>query len=194
MPLPSKPGTVIVAQSANDLPRYEIKFPEEVLARFPALRDTQRQVVTYHESVKKVLTRLIDEQNRARTTLQLALDAMATAQTALTAQVTALEVAPVVETETVNLTPVTDALEAHISATSAHGTSGVVVGDTDEQALERKSIGMTDARHGRFMSAINRSEVGPGETWVIPAGFAHVVAGPFVVSGYLRIEGTLLVM
>ena len=194
MALPNKPGSVVLGQSANELPPFDVRFPGEVIERFPKLQETQRQLATYHELVKKVLTRLIDEQNRARATVQSTMATLESVQTALAAQVNALAAVPDAVVAPVDLTPLLTALDAHIEATAAHGTVGDIVGTTDEQALEAKTIGFNYPRQGRFRSALNRSDVEITETLRIPSGYTHVVVGPFTVHGQLIVEGEMMVL
>ena len=85
-------------------------------------------------------------------------------------------------------------VQAHIASDRVHGTEWPVVGTKDEQALEKKSIGLESPRYGRFTSLMSRQSIAGGETVVIPAGYSAVIVGPFEVNGTLTVEGTLLVL
>lgn len=85
----------------------------------------------------------------------------------------------------------TASLAAHIAQNIVHGTSSPVVGETDEQVLERKTIGEASPRNARFIHALQRSEILAGEVFTVPTGFNMVVAGPFTVNigGSLIVDG-----
>lgn len=80
-------------------------------------------------------------------------------------------------------------LQAHIAATVVHGTASNVVGETDEQALEAKTIGQASPRLATFTHALQRNSVPASEMFVIPAGHNMVVAGTFDVYGTMSVDG-----
>jgi len=81
-----------------------------------------------------------------------------------------------------------DALADHIAQVIVHGTSSPVVGETDEQSLERKTIGESFPRNARFKHALQVNEIESGEVFTVPAGFNLTVTGPFTITGTLIIE------
>ena len=85
-----------------------------------------------------------------------------------------------------------DALAAHIAQTIVHGTNSDVVGETDEQVLEKKTIGESAWRNARFLHAIQVNQIENGETYTIPSGFNMVIAGAFSVNvgGMLIVDGS----
>lgn len=83
-------------------------------------------------------------------------------------------------------------LQAHIVATQAHGAIGQVVGTNNEQTLERKTIGKSNPRPGKFTSVIQSNEISSGELVIIPAGYNMVVGGTLTVNGELQCNGELI--
>lgn len=81
------------------------------------------------------------------------------------------------------------ALNDHIASKIVHGTVSNVVGVSDEQALNAKTIGEIADRNARFNHMLQRNSIPLGEDYTIPENFNMVVAGPFTVEGTLTIEG-----
>ena len=75
-----------------------------------------------------------------------------------------------------------DALADHIGRVIVHGTDSPVVGETDEQALERKTIGFTHPRNAKFQHVIQVNEIVAGEVFTVPDNYNMIVAGPFSVE------------
>lgn len=195
MAIQRKSSLVISSQSANELPDYLVALPDEVMARFPSLRATQRQWEDYHELVKKSLTRLIDEQNRARAITQQTIDTLQSTITDLQSQITALASTPTVAaTPTVDLSPLESELAAHIAATTAHGTGSPIVGENDEQPLDRTTIGLINPRQARFKTMSMSRIITASDDVTIPFGFCCIVGGDLEVSGDLAVEGDLVVI
>lgn len=120
----------------------------------------------------------------------------AEAETPTTPTTPSAPAAPAVDISgiTAAIAALTDELAAHIAATIVHGTSSPVVGVTDEQALERKTIGMSEPRDARFRHMLQVNEIEVGESFDVPAGFNMVVAGPFAVNGTLTVFGNFAVV
>lgn len=87
-----------------------------------------------------------------------------------------------------------DALAAHIAANVVHGTASPVVGETDEQSLEKKTIGVNFPRNAVFKHALQISEIPADESYTVTAGFNGVVAGPFDIYGELIVDGAFAVV
>lgn len=199
MAIPQKSKLSIIDSSATDLPKYQVEFPEKVLQRFPELRETQKQLVDFHYQVKLVLTRLFDEQNRARKTLTQLVETITSTQQTIQNQLLLLASSEL-DTDAVqalinsSTASINGTLASHIAATSAHGVSGLVVGTSDEQTLERKTIGQTNPRNGRFRAVVQKSRVSAGEEVVIGVGDQMLVSGPFTIAGRLAVIGRLVVV
>jgi hypothetical protein len=85
-------------------------------------------------------------------------------------------------------------LDAHISATKAHGTAGNVVGTSDKQDLDNKDIGKATPGFGRFTALICSTDVPVGRTVTILANESMVLGGTLTVSGTMNITGTLTIL
>lgn len=82
----------------------------------------------------------------------------------------------------------------HIAQTSVHGAVGNVVGENNEQALEKKTIGATDPRTGKFTAMFGRLTVPVGETVTVPGGYFMIVPSGFYIDGTLVVEGSLTIV
>lgn len=80
-------------------------------------------------------------------------------------------------------------LASHIAATAAHGTTSAVTGIADEQALERKAIGLNYPRHLRVLGFSSTNLIQASESYTVNTGDNWVVAGPFTVTGLLTVNG-----
>ena len=89
---------------------------------------------------------------------------------------------------------VLDQLLAHIAATIVHGTESDVSGVTDEETLERKTIGVNFPRDGYFRHMLQANEVSVGEDFTVPTDKNMLVAGPFSIFGTLTVEGNFAVV
>lgn len=87
-----------------------------------------------------------------------------------------------------------DALNSHMQSKTVHGISGEVVGTTDEQELDSKTIGLNEPSYGRFRALIGASAISATEKITIPTGYHMVVPGDYMIEGEMTIEGTLLVL
>lgn len=84
---------------------------------------------------------------------------------------------------------IADDLAAHIAADVVHRKDTPVVGESDEQILESKTIGALNPRYGRFTHVIQTNFVRSGESLTIPVNENIIVAGPFEVAGELIVDG-----
>lgn len=83
----------------------------------------------------------------------------------------------------------TDDLAFHIAQNIVHGTTSPVVGETDEQALEKKTIGLSFPRDGRFAGLMSTNLITSSQTITIKANTNWVTTGPITISGTLVVEG-----
>jgi hypothetical protein len=96
-------------------------------------------------------------------------------------------------TETVVESYNDSAIQAHMSATAAHGVS-VVAGTSEEQSLEKKTIGVSYPRYGKFKMAVVFNVISDGDTFTIPTGCSSVVASSLEINGTLQIDGELAIV
>lgn len=78
---------------------------------------------------------------------------------------------------------------AHILADVVHRKDTPVLGESDEQIVEKKTIGQTDPRYGRFTHVIQNNFIRVGESLTIPVSENMIVAGPFEIAGELIVDG-----
>ena len=88
-----------------------------------------------------------------------------------------------------DLSALADKLNKHIASHIVHGTTSEVVGESDEQPLDSKTIGFNAERNAKFRHVLSYSRIDLGEEFVIPVNFNMIVAGEFIVDGLLTIEG-----
>lgn len=195
---PSRPDAVnLTGDYHEDFPA----IPDDIKRRFPSAEDWQEGLSDWLIRFKASLVRDLEDLSGSISGLsaQLAagdpdltaqLTAATAAITALTARVVALESAAAPSASPA-ITGLTSSLAAHIAAHAAHGTLSDIVGKTDVQAVESKTIGLVAPGQGRFLSVINASSIPFGKTVVIQAGCNMVVGGTYAVAGTLVVEGTL---
>jgi len=118
-----------------------------------------------------------------------ALAATPATATLLTARITAQNAAAIA-----SMPPAILGLAAHIAATKAHGTASSIVGQSDEQSLDRKTIGLTDPRQAKFTQITTQNTIAFGSTVTIGAGENMVMTGPLNVLGTFTVLGYFLVL
>jgi hypothetical protein len=109
--------------------------------------------------------------------------------TLLTARITAQNAAAIA-----GMPPAIPGLAAHIAATKAHGTGSSIVGQSDEQSLERKTIGFTDPRAAKFTQIAQSNTIASGMAITIGANENMVMTGPLNVLGTFTVLGYFLVL
>ena len=80
-------------------------------------------------------------------------------------------------------------LYAHIAATVVHGTTSNVVGESDVQSLDNKTIGFTNPGYGRFTHVIQSNEIPVADTLYVPFFHNMVNAGTYSIAGTLIVDG-----
>lgn len=85
-------------------------------------------------------------------------------------------------------------LAEHIKARAAHGTQSQVVGESDQEDLNQKRIGLNAPGYGRFAPSIGYNRIFAGQTVNIGVNDFMIVAGTFTVDGILNIAGTLVAL
>jgi hypothetical protein len=83
-----------------------------------------------------------------------------------------------------------DNWSAHISSKVVHGTTSNVVGLSDAQFLDNKTIGKTGPGYGRFTHVIQSNVIPLGDDLVVPVSHNMVNAGVYSVYGTLTVAGT----
>lgn len=83
---------------------------------------------------------------------------------------------------------------AHIAAHAAHGTLSPIVGESDVQPLDSKTIGANQPGYGAFTALMCSQDIPAGS--LVQVGFQQsmVVAGPLTVEGTLVVTGRLVVI
>lgn len=203
MPLPQKPQAARTLVLASGYPEALPKLPEDALKRFPSLYDWQTNVDRWwYESRKSLvrdITEIIDNINAEKrdsdtfeASINSQIDSINTQIAGIDARVTVLEGgSSTTDDLSSDIAEVAGDLAAHIADKSTHGVSGDVVGTTDPQSLESKSIGFTSPGYGRFKTCISSNIIYISESVVVPVDYNWVVAGLFTVYGSLTIEGTM---
>jgi len=120
----------------------------------------------------------------SKTELRVLIQATTSTGTSASADITATNTADSVAGE----------LAAHIAATVVHGTASNVVGQTDEQTLERKTIGQAQPRNGRFRGLVSANIIAAGEAVTVPTDCNMLIAGPLSVTGSFTCHGYFTVV
>lgn len=155
--------------------------------RVPVLPDLA-QAISNH-GLKTGASKFVEEAEQWRRDLEMMLrQALPEPETATAAAT------PATTTVTQTDTSVSDALRAHITAESAHGTDGRIVGENNAQALESKRIGELKPGYGRFGPLISRSSVPSGETVTIPTGWNIIAPRRFTINGRMIVNGVFMVV
>ncbi len=92
------------------------------------------------------------------------------------------------------LAAVQQQLEAHIDSDVVHGTQSPVVGESDAQNLDAKTIGSNQPEYGNFKAAINSNLVQAPDMLVIGTMSNLVIVGGLQIDGLLTVNGTLLLL
>ena len=79
---------------------------------------------------------------------------------------------------------------AHIIAKIVHGTVSNVVGLSDVQFLDNKTIGKSGPGYGRFTHTLQSNLIPLGDALYIPANYNMVNAGVYNIVGSLSVDGT----
>lgn len=82
-----------------------------------------------------------------------------------------------------------NAFEEHIAADVVHRKDTPVVGESDEQILESKTIGMERPRNARFLHHTQVNKIRQTEVFVILAEENMIIAGPMAIGGELTVYG-----
>lgn len=139
--------------------------PQEVLQRFRTMRDYDKQMRNLVASLCAIIPDPTD--------LTDILDRLA-----------ALEAAGSGSTDCC------DDLYAHIASTVVHGTVSDVVGESDTQDLDNKTIGFTSPGYGRFTHCLQSNRIAFTETLDVPSNYNMVNAGTYIIDGTLTVSGT----
>lgn len=169
---------------ANDLSKFALQRPQRALVvpDIPSLHDKIKDV-----GLLPGLKRIDEENRKFRQDLEQRLQQ-------------AFEAATPAATVTATATPATtndgtaDALAKHIAATQVHGTVGNVVGERNEQTIDKKALGTNDPRAARVTTLVSRNSLKAGEVLRIAPDESMIVAEEFIVEGDLTIDGILLVV
>jgi hypothetical protein len=79
---------------------------------------------------------------------------------------------------------------AHIASDVAHGTTSAIVGESDAQPLDNKTIGGVAPGAGFFSSLMNQQTIPAGQTVTVQSGYSMVIAQPVSIGGTLNVSGT----
>lgn len=80
-------------------------------------------------------------------------------------------------------------LYAHIASTIVHGTISDVVGESDTQDLDNKTIGFSNPGYGRFTHVLQSNVIQFGDTLYVPLQHNMVNAGNYSIAGTLTVDG-----
>lgn len=196
MSIPVRQPQVTARENPSDLPEFKPRFPADVIARFPALKQYQDGVTAFHSTEKKVLVRLLEELNRAIDESEESASLLSTTVAALDARIASLESIPPPEVPDAPeaTTELAESLLAHIESSTVHGIEGQVVGTTDAQELDSKTIGTQNPLMGVFMPLVVRQRIPGGLQFTIPSGSCMIAGGSVEVDGQLVVDGELAIV
>lgn len=178
-PLPKLPAKFV--DRFDELTAYQAEL-DRWWSRFGDMLQRDRDSISARFTVD-------EEQDSTETALLNATIAALQAQvTALAAQVAALSPGG----DAADIAAVSAALAAHIASTTTHGTISRIVGQSDAQPLDNKTIGQTGPNYGRFAPPVGLSSILPTQVITVGPQDFMVVAGTFSVAGTIKIEGTLI--
>lgn len=178
------------------------KLPADFAAKFSGLDGWQEALDRWWDRFQDLLQRDLDQigtqfaqdEASAATFQASTTAALATINQQLTAMQQLVASTSAITALTAQVQALATALAAHIAANVTHQTSTPIVGESDPQALERKTVGFVSAGYGRFWPSVGVQNIANGTTVTINGGEAITIAGPFDVYGQLNIDGTLLVL
>lgn len=198
MPVPRKPAIGQGTQLTGTVPPLP-EIPEKTLNRFEELEG-------YEAAMQRWWSRFgeLNQRDREQIMAQILADREADAAaiaaanariTALSELVTALQAqveALIAEDLEDAITALQDAFVQHVGANVAHGTTSPIVGTTDNQQLENKTLGLANPKYGRFAPPMGYGNVPHGTTVTVNSGDFLIVAGTFEIIGQLQVDGTLV--
>lgn len=197
-----KPQTPQRVTLSGEFPQNVPQIPADARDRFPSLAKWHEELDRWWFEFRSVMQRRDLELNDPSLKLESLESSTNASITSINEQLVSLsqQLAQIAGQGQLFVTPeqlaqaiqsLSAALSAHINSTTAHGTTSRIVGEMDEQPLERKTIGLIEPRYGRFSHLIGGSDIHFTESVVIPFGYYMVVGGPMTVNGSLHVEGTL---
>lgn len=202
MPFERKIGPAQSVSLTGQIPQPPPKIPPEMVRRFPDWEKYETQMEEWWGHFTDLLQRDRGQiQTQFQTDETLAKDNLASIQASLTAlsnQLAALNtpsLSPQVASLTAQVAAIVAQLAMHILATVAHGTTGNIVGTSDRQNLDSKTIGSTVPGYGRFVAgAIGYNQISASVTVTVTVNDFLIMAGPVNVFGSLVVDGTLVAM
>lgn len=209
MTLTRKPGIKPNDSVRGEFPEKLPAIPHDVKERFPSLAQTIEEANRWWFQLRQSLDRQRDELKELIDAAEEAGTASSDEIATFTAQLATLNTTIAgIQTQiqslfdsiaalgdpSIPLAALSALLASHIAATSAHGTASPIVGETDVQSLENKSVGLANPGYGRFTSLMSKNTIPSGITVSIPADYNSVIAGPFTILGDLFVDGTLAVL
>lgn len=209
MTLTRKPGIQQNSSTRGPYPERLPEFPDDVKQRFPSMSAVQEQFSQWYFQLRSVLERmqaelqdLIDEAKSAGTSATTDVTALTNQLTALQASLTGLQNQMTALAATLNgltdssaaIAAVNAALAAHEADTSTHGIASTIVGETEEQPLSSKVLGLTEPRYGRFSLLMSGGVINPGEAFVVPVDYTMLIGDSLTVNGMLTINGGLKIL
>ena len=205
MGLPRKDDRPSLLGADLSLPGSPPSLQADTKTRFPTLAAWEQSFASWWDSVRRALV-AVDDSFRAASALlrenkTLAQNAQSEADS-LVGRVSTLEttcggssdLAAQVQAISAQLAALLANFAQHIAAITAHGVTGVIVGTTDAQSLDNKTIGFTAPGYGRFTTVMGCNTIPLGANITIPAGYYMVVGGSLTIDGTLTIEGVLVVV
>lgn len=204
-----KPGIVQNESVRGPYPEKLPDFPQDVKERFPSMAQTQDQLNQWWFQTRSVLERmqaelqaLIEDAKNSGTASADEIAALTTQFATMTATITGIQqtitslsqALAALGDPSVGIAALNAALAAHEADTTTHGTTGNIVGDTDEQALSSKVIGLNEPRYGRFSILMSGGVINFGEDFTVPLGYTMLVGDSLTVNGMLTINGSLKIL
>jgi len=196
-----KPSPIQLVSITGQIPTPPPKIPKDMLQRFPSWVQYDEDFQAWWGKFSDLLQRdrssiqsqfLVDEA-AAKSSITSIQSSLATITSQLAAITPGSGLASQVAALVAQLTAVVAGLASHIASTQTHGTISDVVGETDVQNLDNKTIGSAFPGYGRFvLGALGFNQLGPGETLNVTENDFLITAGPVDISGSLIVDGVLL--
>lgn len=201
MALTRKPGPAQSISLIGQIPDVP-SVPARMQERFDELKAYSSSMVKWWDEFQRLLQRDLDnitaQFGRDEGIVTAGLAEIQTQLEALAAQIAALTTsagqAAQIAALTQEVTTLGNELANHIAAAITHKTLSAIVGVSDQQALNKKTIGNVSPGPGRFQPLIVVASIPSTQSVTINAGESMVIAGEFSVSGSLIIDGSFAVV
>lgn len=199
MPFTRKASPAQVLSLTGQIPESPPKIPDEMLRRFPAWAEYQKALKEWWGRFTDMLQRDRDSIQTQFTTDETTARTLQTSVDALTAQVQTLSgqisgAGSVTAALQALVQTVSNQLIDHIASSVAHGVASDIVGETDTQSLDGKTIGADQPGYARLNPAVLLNGIPAGTFIEIGPADVLLAPSPFVISGTLKVAGSVIAL